>query len=258
MAIILGADPELFLEDHAGKVISVIGKIGGTKAKPRPIKELGKGFAIQEDNVLLEYNIPPAKSAMAWVNNHKVMLDFLKNKVGAMGLLLSSKASHSMDLDQLNHPAAFVFGCEPDFDAWALEWNKKPESNDPNFRTGGAHVHVSYPNPSPHMSVKIARMMDLFVGGPLAMKDPDDKRAKFYGRPAAIRFKPYGLEYRTPSNYWIQDPNNMMEVWNQTINAVTYAEAYFDKYEERARKARDIIMGLDSADPEVLVGTDYV
>jgi len=242
MSVILGADPELFLEDQVGKVISVIGKIGGTKDKPLPIKSLGKGFAIQEDNVLLEYNIPPSKSVLAWKDNHLAMLTYLAEKVGALGLKLSNKASHSMDADQLDHPMAWVFGCEPDFDAWGLKWNSKPESIDPNFRTAGGHVHISYDNPNPATSIKIARLCDLLIGAPLQEKDPDKLRAKFYGRPAAIRFKPYGLEYRTPSNYWLQSPDNVVAVFEAARGAVAMLPQY-DKYAERARLARDYIAG---------------
>lgn len=262
MPIILGADPELFLEDSTGKVISVIGKIGGTKNKPKPVKELGKGFAIQEDNVLLEYNIPASKTRLAWVSNHKLMLDFLKKKVGDLGLLLSGKASHSMDPDQLEHPKAWVFGCEPDFDAWGLKWNTKPESDDPAFRTGGAHVHISYDNPNVAQSIKIARMCDLYIGGPLALKDPDKKRAFFYGKPAAIRFKPYGLEYRTPSNYWIQSDTNMAEVWNAAIRAVQAAEQQYEQWEPMAVLASKMITGSHDKQQEIgfseMLGVHYV
>ena len=247
MPVTIGADPELFLEDGAGKVISVIGKIGGSKEKPKPVKALGKGFAIQEDNVLLEYNIPAAKTSNQWVANHRVMLDYLRDLVGKMGLVLSNKASHSMDADQLLHPRAFIFGCEPDFDAWALAWNKKPESDDPAFRTGGAHVHIAYDNPNPAQSVKIARICDLLIGGPLALKDPDKKRSAFYGKPAAIRFKPYGLEYRTPSNYWIQSEANMAEVYRNAHRAVEWVVKYgntqYDNYEEFMLEAARIIKG---------------
>ena len=87
----IGSDPELFLEDANGKVISAIGKIGGTKKRPKPVKALGKGFAIQEDNVLLEYNTPAAKSYAAWNSYHKDMLAYLTQMVGDMGLLLSKR-----------------------------------------------------------------------------------------------------------------------------------------------------------------------
>jgi hypothetical protein len=198
----VGSDPEYFLQDQNGKVVSAIGKIGGTKNKPKPLKEVGKGYYIQEDNVLLEYNTPPAKTPQLFSTYHTRAVSFIESMLADKGLSVSPKASHSMDDDELNHPRAFVFGCEPDFDVWALEWNKKPAAKDPKLRSAGGHIHVGYENPKTTTTIKMGRLLDAFVGAPLAMLDPDKQRRELYGKAGAIRFKPYGLEYRTPSNFW--------------------------------------------------------
>lgn len=238
----IGSDPELFLEDANGKVISAIGKIGGTKKRPKPVKALGKGFAIQEDNVLLEYNTPAAKSYAAWNSYHKDMLAYLTQMVGDMGLLLSKKASHSMDEDQLQDKKAHIFGCDPDFDVWNLQWNRAPKAKDPNLRSAGGHVHIAYENPNYKDSVKIARLCDLFIGAPLKLVDPDTKRAELYGRPGAIRFKPYGLEYRTPSNYWTNKPENIGLVYEAAKAAVNVLDRY-EQYEQLAIGAKEFLAG---------------
>lgn len=225
--LMIGSDPELFLEDANGKVISAIGKIGGTKKRPKPVKVLGKGFAVQEDNVLLEYNTPAAKTRNAWESYHRDMLTYLREMVGGIGLALSNKASHSMDADQLQDKRAHIFGCDPDFDAWKLQWNKAPKCEDPNLRSAGGHIHLAYENPNYKDSVKIARLCDLFIGAPLKVVDPDKRRAELYGRPGAIRFKPYGLEYRTPSNYWTLNNDNI----NRVYDAAQYALAMLDQWE---------------------------
>jgi hypothetical protein len=198
----VGSDPEYFLQNKDGKIVSAIGKIGGTKNKPKPLKEIGKGYYIQEDNVLLEFNTPPAKNPTTFHTYHNRAVEFIKNMLAEKELFVSAKASHSMDDDELNHPRAFVFGCEPDFDVWALEWNKKPSSSDPKLRSAGGHIHIGYENPKTTTTIKLGRLLDAFVGAPLAMFDPDKKRRELYGKAGAIRFKPYGLEYRTPSNFW--------------------------------------------------------
>lgn len=240
--IALGSDPELFLENSEGKVISAIGKIGGTKDHPRPLKDLGRGYYVQEDNVLLEYNTPIAKSPLTFCSYQRTILDYLVNMVGQLGLHLSSKASHSMDEDQLNDPRAFVFGCEPDFNAWTVEWNKKPEAQDPALRSAGGHIHIAYENPNPAMSIKIARALDYFVGAPLAKRDPDTRRRELYGRPGAIRFKKYGLEYRTPSNFWIQHPELVKGIWPACRIAVDVSYLY-DDYEEVFKTAKEFLEG---------------
>ena len=60
--ISLGADPELFLFNHdSNEVISAEGIIGGTKENPRRISK-DEAYGLQEDNVMVEFNIPPAKT----------------------------------------------------------------------------------------------------------------------------------------------------------------------------------------------------
>ena len=69
MPLFIGADPEIFLVDtHTHALVSAIDRIGGSKEEPRPLP-LGDGFAVQEDNVALEYNIPASDSAEKLVEN---------------------------------------------------------------------------------------------------------------------------------------------------------------------------------------------
>lgn len=241
--IALGSDPESFLEDESGKVISAIGKIGGTKDTPKPIKELGKGFAVQEDNVLLEYNTPPAKALGVWCSFHRNVRAYLKEWVGKqLGLRLSARASCSMPQDQLDHPKAWVFGCDPDYDVWACKWNKKPHAEDPNLRSSGGHIHVAYDNPNVADSVRIGRALDYWVGAPLKQLDPDEDRARLYGKAGAIRFKPYGLEYRTPSNWWTLSEKATEAVYYNVVQALGYADQY-DEYEHFFQTAKLFLDG---------------
>lgn len=240
--ITMGSDPELFLEDSSGKVISAIGKIGGNKDKPRPIKSLGKGFAVQEDNVLLEYNTPPARSLSLWTSYHKAIRDYLEIMVGQLGLKLSDRASHSMDDDQLDHPNAFVFGCDPDYDVWKMKWNPKPKADDPKLRSAGGHIHVCYTDPNSADSIRIGRVLDYFVGAPLADLDPDNRRRLLYGKPGAIRFKPYGLEYRTPSNFWTLSPRMVEAVYYNVQQAVDLSKN-LDDWQKPIETARRFLAG---------------
>ena len=240
LKVMIGSDPELFLKDGNGKIISAIGKIGGTKKRPKPVKDLGRGFAIQEDNVLVEYNTPPVRKTEDWVYCHNTMLDWLQRKVGQLGLSLDIRSSHSMDEDQMDSPRAWVFGCEPDFDVWKLEMNPKPMAKDKFLRSAGGHIHIGYDNPSPSTSIKIVRALDMYVGAWLAQKDPDVRRRELYGRAGACRFKPYGVEYRTPSNFWLSTEALMKEVYERTMKAVNNKD-FVDA--DLCRQAADFING---------------
>ena len=76
--VTIGADPEMFLyNSETGKFVSAIGLIPGTKENPFKPKELKKGFALQTDNVLVEFNIPASK--LDW-NSTKFVDDILSMK----------------------------------------------------------------------------------------------------------------------------------------------------------------------------------
>ena len=66
--ITVGTDPELMLrEKSTGRIISAAGLIGGTKGKPVQMEGLPEGYGVQEDNVMVEYNIPPCTSGQAFL-----------------------------------------------------------------------------------------------------------------------------------------------------------------------------------------------
>ncbi len=79
----LGADPEVFLQDKNKNLVSVIGKIGANKWNPKQISNMEIGFTLQEDNVALEFGIPPASTAQEFADNiFKVMKAGLQHLPG--------------------------------------------------------------------------------------------------------------------------------------------------------------------------------
>jgi hypothetical protein len=150
-----------------------------------------------------------------------------------------------MDEDQLNHPNAFVYGCDPDYDVWKVKWNPKPKADDPKLRSGGGHIHVCYTNPNSADSIRIGRALDYWVGAPLAEIDPDKRRRLLYGKPGAIRFKPYGLEYRTPSNFWTMDQQRVEAVYYNVAMALNYIKT-IDDWRKSFESARYFLEGKES------------
>lgn len=65
-------------------------------------------------------------------------------------------------------------------------------------------------------------MMDLFLSVPLVIMEPDSKRKELYGKAGAFRPKPYGLEYRTPSNWYLSDKKLMKWAYNSTQTAFKF------------------------------------
>lgn len=195
----IGCDPEFFLK-QGGKYRSAVGLIGGTKWEPQRLDD--EGSAILEDNVAVEFNTKPAESYDEFRSGIYKVLDILREKLP--GFEFSKESAVSFPKEELNTPEAHVFGCEPDFNAWLMCENDKPQANDPNLRSAGGHIHVGS-DVAKDNPVAVIRAMDLFLGVPSVVMDQGTLRRELYGKAGAFRFKPYGAEYRTLSNFWIFD-----------------------------------------------------
>lgn len=211
----LGSDPEVFLTSRkTGQFQSIIGKIGGDKWNPKPIEHLPKGFTLQEDNVALEFGVPPASSAEEFIfNTRKVMQEGLKALPGERFSRLSCVV---FPKEEMNHPLAHIFGCEPDFNAWTANENNKPQPPHPFMRSAGGHVHIE----TKANKLRVIRSCDLFLGIPSVLMDKGTERRKLYGKAGAFRPKPYGVEYRTLSNFWIFKPRLIKWVWDNVGRAL--------------------------------------
>ena len=223
--VTVGADPELFLIAENGDYISGVGKIGGSKEKPKRIDVYG--HAVQEDNVAVEYNIPPAKTLDNFLKSHQFVLTYLKNQSKALGLSLAVDASALFKEDQLLTPQAMSFGCEPDYNAWTLENNERPLLTEETYflRSCGGHIHVGFKDPIAQTRIDLIRAMDVFLGLPSLFLDADARRRKLYGKAGACRLKPYGVEYRTLSNFWLKSPEYIEWVWKGTQRAIDFVNS---------------------------------
>lgn len=223
MATLVGADPELFLRDQQGNLRASCGLFGGTKDKPLPFGS--KGFALQEDNVALEFNIPPAYNAEMFDKHFEIALAELRQRSGKLGLSLAFEASAVFPSEELKSPGARVFGCDPDWNAWFRDWNPMPRSKEKALRSCGGHVHVGCRNFNEEQRVQTVRWMDVLLGVPSLFIDKDSRRRELYGNAGALRMKPYGVEYRTLSNFWVADSSLRKWVFDETQKAVEFVKA---------------------------------
>ena len=215
MPFTIGCDPEFFLK-HNHKHISAIGMVGGTKEDPKPLPK--RGFAVQEDNVSVEFNIPPCDSSRTFIESIQYAMSAIQRKL--KGIEFSQESAVLFDKDQLLHPKALEFGCEPDFNAWTRSINPRPCAADQTLRSAGGHVHVgTQENP-----VEVIRAMDLFLGVPSTKLDKGTLRRQLYGKAGCFREKKYGCEYRTLSNFWIFSPQLIEWVYEQTKKAIEFVE----------------------------------
>ena len=209
----VGSDPEVFLQNAEGKPISSIGYIMADKWNPMQIPDMPDGYTLQEDNVSLEYGIPPASTSEELIRSiNSVMarsLDYLPN------LSFSKLSCIIFPEDQMAHPAAHIFGCEPDYDAWTNKVNKKPQPPHPFMRSAGGHIHIETQK-DPY---DVVRNCDLYLGVASVLMDSGEDRKQLYGKAGACRPKPYGVEYRTLSNFWIFEDRLIDWVFRNTARA---------------------------------------
>jgi hypothetical protein len=227
----LGSDPEIFLQDTNGKPISAIGYIQADKWNPLQIPDMEKGFTLQEDNVSLEYGIPPASSAEEFVHHIQAVME--RSKEWVPGLSFSKLSCIVFPEDQMQHPLAHVFGCEPDWCAWTGNTNPKPVPPHPFLRSAGGHIHVE----TQEDKHQVVKGMDLFLGIPSVLMDDGELRKQLYGKAGALRYKEYGVEYRTLSNFWIFKEELIKWVWRNTARALENVSMDYTPYADEIQQA---------------------
>lgn len=237
----VGADPELFFK-KGEELFSVVGILGGSKRNPFPI---GEGCAIQEDNVAAEFCIPPANDSRQFVASINYALKEIQDRAEKLGLSLATYvASGEFNPEQLNNRQARTFGCDPDFDAYTGEQNPRPRTDNKLLRSAGGHVHVG----TDKDIINVVKTLDLMLGVPSVLLDPDTERRKLYGKPGCFREKPYGVEYRTLSNFWIWNNKTIDWVYHRVGEAVSFCNEFINNVSEDDTKK--IIHSINNNDKQ--------
>jgi hypothetical protein len=187
---------------------------------------------VQEDNITMELGwtptsvrefAPTALVALAEAEN------YAKEKHAKLYIAPALHAPHGL----LAHPDAQKFGCLPDQDAYLQGAMRPPlaaaEVGDVRF--AGGHLHIGYDKKKALIpDWALVQLLDLVYLKTAIMDDyaRKSKRDEWYGRPGIFREKPYGLEYRTPSNCWLKNTYLAREIFS-------YAE-WFLNFPKEAQK----------------------
>lgn len=244
----IGADIEVFLQDQEShEVVSAEGIIKGSKHDPYIFHGVGNDFfATSLDNVMVEFNIPPAREPKIFSSNILYALGWIKGNIPA-GLDLKAYPSVRMDQRFLQTENAKLFGCEPDYNAWLMGQTNARPSCDSNLRSAGGHIHVGYDKPDHMVSMALIRAMDIHLGLPSIIQEPDNERKQLYGKAGAFRFKDYGAEYRTISNYYVTAPSLMEWAFANTLAAIEFVNNQMPINEEEAVAIQAAINTNDKA-----------
>jgi hypothetical protein len=203
----IGIDPEFFILDENSNPINAIRVLPGKSFNP--LKKNGINF--YHDNVLAEFNYQPVKSEIEFLEKTGESIRILRSIVHPYDISIQSFAEfnkHEMAL-----PNAKEVGCNPDYDAYTLTQNDQPTQffTKTNNRAAGGHFHIGGEKTDavchPFMKPIFVFMLDLFVGIPSVAMDhsvSSFRRRKVFGQAGSHRDKPYGLEYRVLSPFWLR------------------------------------------------------
>lgn len=220
-----GCDPELFVF-RKGELVSAHDLLPGTKRDPFKVKQ----GAVQVDGTAAEFNTDPASTFEEFNDNIETVLSELRALLPKDAELRAvSAVRFTKEVFDKLPPVARELGCSPDFDAWTGRVNPPPHlPNDPYLRTASGHLHIGWTDDGDMASLQhilacqdLVKQLDWYLGSWSLAKDPDNTRRSLYGKAGACRYKPYGVEYRVLSNFWVLDPSLRLAVWNRMVSAIS-------------------------------------
>ena len=227
MTITIGTDYELFLQQNK-KVIPAWEVLPYPKEKPLDIN----GFKFHFDNVTAEVATPPTTSLGEFIVQIKRGQKLLKQAINRKDIQFLYKASALFGEEYLTNAYFLEFGCSPDWCVWTETENIVDNSYN-LYRAAGGHIHIGHPSLVNNIELmkRYVYALDLRLGVPSVIKDPDKNRRRLYGKAGAFRIKPYGIEYRVLSNFWITKASYItwvFDVCERELNTLLYDLDYND------------------------------
>lgn len=206
----VGCDPEIFIKEK-GRIVSFHNRLNGKVKESIPF---GYG-RILEDGCSLEFNLPPALSCNEFDTGIDLMLKDIKHKWD-----YSEESSYLFDEKEIDSPLCWISGCDTSLNILTNRKTRAIRYCD-GFRAAGGHVHLGWTNPTKQQRRQVGILCDYYLGLPSLLLDKKgSQRRKLYGKAGDVRIKPYGIEYRTLSNFWIFERKNREWVYTQTIKAI--------------------------------------
>ena len=222
----IGGDPEFFVATKASKILSA-DKFFPSKHNPIVINYCDMHDVPNKlffDGIQAEMAISYSR-CREYVNyNIFSIFQNVYNKIGEdHKIVLKPSVKVQKKVIDEAAPEAREFGCLPDFNAYTCTTNTiAMDASAHPFRYAGGHVHLGVS--SAYLSKKsreykvahkevnhlrIIKCLDLILSIPTLFLDNEvgaKRRRTKYGKAGCFRPTPYGIEYRTPSCWWLKSP----------------------------------------------------
>ena len=222
----LGSDPEFFVADAKDKILAA-DKFFPGKKEPLRFDADHKNLSLFFDGIQAEINVP-ASTCRETVSHY--IRNGLRKATEIIGknnkIIMRPSVRVTKSLLKKADPEALIFGCEPDFNAYTGKQNTEAmDASAHMYRYAGGHIHLGVSSAygkkgqveydlakTEEGHVKAIKFIDYLTGAVLVMMDkgPNAKRRRTkYGTAGCFRPTPYGIEYRTPSCWWLKSPAAM-------------------------------------------------
>lgn len=217
----IGTDPEVFLFNTITKKYVPASRYFEDYGKSNPL-DLGFGYKVLKDNVMLEWNQPPADSLDDFINNTYQAINLIAQEINDASIEFKFESSvHLKDFEFVDESSK-EFGCEPAYNIYDME--NSPKEND-KHRYGAGHIHIGFDKLNTDDKLeRFIRCLDYNLYVPMLNIEGETRRNKYYGAPGNFRKTPYGIEYRSLSNFWLKDEELISFVYNGVQKSIEMFE----------------------------------
>jgi hypothetical protein len=157
---------------------------------------------------------------------------------------------------------AVELGCDPDFNAWDHGAANEPPDMFQPLRTAGGHLHIGWNVDEREHQIKamaLVKQLDCFLGlWSLRLDTNGALRRSLYGKAGAFRLKPYGVEYRVLSNFWMFHQPLTRAIGERAIRAVEAYDAGHDLVKVFGNPVREVIDAGDVDSRLIDAVDDYI
>lgn len=165
------------------------------------------------------------------------------------------------ELEDENIYQGFIFGCDPDKDGIIQDYKCETfDIRDHQYRYGGGHFHIGSKNPDHveimhNLQIPFVQLLAILVGNvSIANSEyPEEEKLRVfhYGKPGRYRPQKWGLEYRTPSNSWIENKSTIESMMENAKRAFYYLNNPNEGREIIANYLGKTVEAITTADQEL-------
>jgi len=221
----LGGDPEFFISDNRGRVQGADSFLPG-KYEPLVVDPVAGDVKSKLffDGIQAEISFAHGTCREYIAKNIQLCLLKANDRIPKdHKFVIKPSTRVAKEVLENADPEARIFGCAPDFNAYTCSVNTpEMDASRHPYRYAGGHMHFGISSKYLDESdaeflaartekghLKTIKFLDLILGVTTLGLDngPGSKRRREkYGKAGCFRPTPYGVEYRTPSCWWLSSP----------------------------------------------------